>query len=87
MEYAATGNNPKTPEQIVMKGNQLITETRMFTDNIKLWKKLPSLDKTWVRFKTDFSLAHQELRENYVVGNLGGKKIVHHVRLSSWRLY
>ena len=73
MDYAAAGNNPKTPEQIVMTGQQLITETGMFTDEIKIWKRLPALDKTWTRFKTDFSLAHQELRENTTMGTLGGQ--------------
>ena len=48
MEYAATGNNPKTPEQIVMTGQHLIAETGMFTDDIKMWKRLPEGDKTWV---------------------------------------
>ena len=73
MEYAAAGNNPKTPEQIVMTGQQLITETGMFTDDIKMWKRLPNADKTWVRFKTDFSLAHQELRENAAAGSFSGQ--------------
>ena len=36
MEYADAGNNPKTPKQIFMTGKQIITETVMFTDNIKL---------------------------------------------------
>ena len=53
MEYVAAGNNPKTPEQIVMTGQQLITETGMFTADIKMWKRRPEGDKTWVRFNMD----------------------------------
>ena len=36
----------------------------MFPDDIKAWKRLPDPDRTWARFKTEFTLAHQELREN-----------------------
>ena len=68
MEYADAGGNPKTPEQIVMTGQQLLTETGMFTDDLKIWRRLPAPDRTWTRFKADFSVAHQELRENAAVG-------------------
>ena len=68
MDYADAGNHPKTPAQIVMTGQQLIQETGMFADDLKIWKRLPAPDRTWTRFKTDFSLAHQELRENAAVG-------------------
>ena len=44
MDYAAVGNNPKTPQRIVMTGQQLITETGMFTNKIKDWKRLPAAD-------------------------------------------
>jgi len=68
MDYADAGNHPKTPAQIVMTGQQLIQETCMFSDNLKAWKRLPDVERTWTRFKTDFTLAHQELRENAVFG-------------------
>ena len=47
-------------------------------------EKLPDVDKTWVRFKTGFSLARQELRENAAVGNLFGQvnNAVHDAELS-----
>jgi len=51
-----------------MTGQQLLTEPGMFTDDLKIWKRLPAEDRTWPRFKTAFSIAHQELRENAVVG-------------------
>ena len=68
MDYADAGNNPKTPAQIVMTGQQLIQETGIFAEDLKVWKHLSDLDWTWTRFKTDFTLANQELRENVVVG-------------------
>ena len=47
-----------------MKGQQLIQEIGMFPDDLKAWKRLPTLDRTWAHFKMDFTLVHQELREN-----------------------
>ena len=70
VDYAAAGNSPKTPEQIFMTGQQLITETDMFTDEIKICRRLPALDKTWTKFKTHFTLARQELREDTTASNL-----------------
>lgn len=64
IDYADARGNPKTTEQIVMTGQQLIQETGMFTYDLKAWKRLPPTEKTWARFKQDFSTAHQELREN-----------------------
>ena len=72
MDYAAADNNPKTPEQIVMTGQQLITETGIFVEDVKVCKSLPAVNRTWTHFKADFTLVHQELRENTKTGNLGG---------------
>ena len=46
MGYADTGNCPKTPEQIVIVGQQLIQEIGMFVDDLKIWNQLPALDRT-----------------------------------------
>ena len=67
MDYADAGNHPFTPAQIVMKGQQLIQETGMFQDDMKAWKRLPAIERTWDRLKIDFTLAHQELRESSVM--------------------
>ena len=40
----------------------------MFTDNLKVWKRFPAVNRIWSRFKTDFFRAHQEMRENSPVG-------------------
>ena len=50
-----------------MTGQQLLTETDIFIDSLKLWKRLLVPNRTWTRFKTNFSLASQELRENTAV--------------------
>ena len=38
----------------------------MLADDLKIRKRIPAADRTWTRFKTNFSLSHQELRENAV---------------------
>ena len=68
IDYTDTGSHSKKPEEIAMKGQHLLMEIDIFIDNLKLWKRLPPPDRTWTHFKTDFSLAHQELHENTVVG-------------------
>ena len=54
MDYADAGNHFKTPEQTVVTGQQLIQDTGMFADNLKIWKRLTAQDRTWTRFKTGF---------------------------------
>ena len=68
MDYTDAGNHPKTPAQKVMISQPIVQEIGIFADNLKVWKRLPDLDRAWTRFKTDFTLAHQELRENADVG-------------------
>ena len=68
MDYTDAVNHLKTPEQIIMTGQKLAQETGMFTDKLKIWKRLLANDRTWTRFKLEFSLAHKELRENTAVG-------------------
>ena len=36
MDYADADNHPKTPEQIIMTSQQLVQETGMFTDDLKI---------------------------------------------------
>lgn len=64
MDYAVAGGNPKTLEQIVMIGQQIIQETGMFIDDINIWKRIVPTARTWTRFKSDFSCVHQELCES-----------------------
>ena len=67
MDYTDVGNHPKILKQIVMTSQQIVQETGMFTDNLNIWKCLLANGRVWTRFKQEFSLAHQELRENTVV--------------------
>jgi hypothetical protein len=63
MEYAAAGNTPYTPAQIVANGFQIIFATGMFHDDCKIWNRKPAADKTWIPFKTFFARAHREFRD------------------------
>ena len=46
MDYANVGNHSKISAQIVMTGQRLIQETGMFSDNLKVWKRLPDVERT-----------------------------------------
>ena len=41
----------------------LVFKKGLFSDECKKIKRLPVAQKTWRRFKTDFTKAHQDLRE------------------------
>ena len=55
LNYAATGNTPYSPSQVVVTAFQLLFTTGMFLDNFKTWKRKPDANKTWAIFKTYFS--------------------------------
>ena len=63
VQYAAAGNTPFTAAQVVSTAFRTVQKTGMFTDDCKIWKRLPALNKTWAQFKIDFTAAHNELRE------------------------
>ena len=44
----------------------------MFLDDCKTWKRKPYADKTWINFKTYFSLAHRKFRETCTTTAGGG---------------
>lgn len=63
MEYAAAGNTPYTPNQIVATAYQVIFATGMFHDDCKIWNRKPVADKIWTNFKPFFARAHREFRD------------------------
>jgi len=62
VQYAAAGNTPFTAAQVVSTAFRTIQKTGMFTDECKIWKRLPTLEKTWAQFKVDFTLTHSKQR-------------------------
>ena len=72
VQFAAAGNTPFTAEQVVSIAFRIIQKTGMFTDDCKIWKRRPPVQKTWAQFKVDFALAHSELRESQQTNRTGG---------------
>ncbi len=63
MEFAAVGQTPYSPEQILSIAYQGIFRTGIFADDCKLWKRKPAAYKTWEQFKIDFRVAYKEYNE------------------------
>jgi hypothetical protein len=63
VDFAATGNSPYSPEQVVATAYQLICVTGMFLHDAKVWKRQTAEYKTWDHFKRDFAVSHREFRE------------------------
>jgi hypothetical protein len=63
VNYAAAGNTPYSPQQVVATAYQLLFATGMFPDECKVWKRRDPAYKTWDHFKRDFALSHREFRE------------------------
>ena len=61
MEIAAASNNLYSAEQVVTANYNLVFKTGMFSDDCKMWRRCDPADKTWMHFKTYFTVAHQEL--------------------------
>jgi hypothetical protein len=66
VDFAAAGNTPYSPAQVVAIAYQLIFATGVFLDDCKVWKRRLDDYKTWDHFKRDFALSHRELRETKV---------------------
>jgi hypothetical protein len=64
VDFAAAGNTPYSPEQVVATAYQLIFATGLFPDDCKVWKRQLAAYKTWENFKRDFTLSHSEFWEN-----------------------
>ena len=77
MEYAAAGNAPFSPDQVVNTAFHVIFTTGMFHDDCKLWKRRPALERTWANFKIAFSMAHQELLESTQTAQSSGFQVNH----------
>ena len=72
IEYASAGNAPFTPVQVVNTAYNVIFTTGMFNDDCKIWKRKPAAAKTWIQFKIDFAIAHEELVESTQTAQTAG---------------
>ena len=62
--FAAAGQTPYSPEQVLNIAYQLIFRTGIFADDCKTWKRRPAPYKTWAQFKFDFKISYQEYSES-----------------------
>ena len=58
IDYAAVGNMPYTPTQIVNAAYNLLFDTGVFADECKEWRKRLAAEQTWENLKTAFIQAH-----------------------------
>ena len=72
VQFAAVGNTPFTAAQVVSIAFCIIQNIGMFTDDCKIWKRLPAIQKTWAQLKIDFSLAHSKLHKSQQYNRTGG---------------
>jgi regulator of replication initiation timing len=72
IDFAAAANAAYTPAQIIAYAYNTVFQTGLFADACRDWRRLPIADKTWARFKADFAVAHQELRESQVTAQGAG---------------
>jgi hypothetical protein len=63
IKFAAAGQAPYSPEQVLNIAYQLLFQTGIFSDNCKIWKRQAAAYKTWPQFKLDFAVAYQEYSE------------------------
>ena len=66
VEFATAGSTPYSPAQVLAVAYQLVFQTGIFADDCKIWKRRPANYKTWLQFKIDFTISHQEYRESQV---------------------
>ena len=66
VEFATAGSTPYSPAQVLAVAYQLVFQTGIFADDCKIWKRRPAIYKTWLQFKIDFTISHQEYRESQV---------------------
>ena len=63
VDFAAAGQTPFSPQQVVSSAFYAIQKSGYFPDDSKEWKRLPDGDKTWDGFKDHFARAYHEHKE------------------------
>jgi hypothetical protein len=71
VSLAAAANTPYTAGQIVSIAYTHVFATGMFPEACREWRRRPLQEQTWVNFKTDFAIAHQEYRESQTTNQAG----------------
>jgi len=59
-QVAQAGADPITPATLLRKFHQVLTNTGVFTLDLRDWDKKPDADKTWNNFRAHFTAANKE---------------------------
>ena len=62
MDYADAGRSAYTAAQVVTNAYSLISNTGMFPESCREWRRKTEAQKTWATFKVHFTEAHQDWR-------------------------
>jgi hypothetical protein len=71
-DLQANDTRLRTAEQVVSIAYNLVFTTGMFPEACREWRRRPPPEQTWVNFKTEFAIAHQEYRESQTTSNQAG---------------
>lgn len=63
MDLAEAAEAPFSQRQAVMIGYNIMNRTGRFKDSLREWIRKPTIQQTWIAFKTHFSQAHKELKK------------------------
>ena len=61
LKYGDMEHCPYSHPQEILKAYNIINKSGKFQESIKSWNCLPSIQKTWIAFKTYFFESHIEL--------------------------
>ena len=59
VDMTAAADKPYSAEQVVTAAYNLFFKAGMFVEDCKLWRRQNAGDKTWQKFKTYFTMAHE----------------------------
>ena len=67
MELAEAGGTPYTDMQVVQMAYALVFKTGVFNDACRRWRRKAIAERTWANFKSHFTEAYAEVREETAV--------------------
>jgi len=68
-DLAEAAGAPYAEAQLLNTAYTLVFQCNVFNETCREWRRLPYIDKTWPRFKTMFTEAHQDFRDTTTQGN------------------
>lgn len=69
-QVAQAGNDPITDATLLRKFHKVLTDSGVFTLDLRDWDKKAAVDRTWPNFKTHFTAANKERIKNATAGDL-----------------